>query len=403
MSVGRAPRGGAEGPADGGRASAPRALDHRPVDPVMLLSDLVYVFLITEVSGVLRGEPGMLGVARAGVILALVYWQWVLVSVQTSLRDMSTAPNRFTVMLLMLVAMVSAAAVPEAFNDRATVLAVSCTASRFLITGLLARSENSRAFRMDLLASLIQAPLLIAGAIVGGTAQLVLWAGAALYEISGPLIHSRTMRAQRYDVGNVVERFGLLIIVALGETIVSICTPQAELSELTTADLAVLVAAFVLVVGLWWAYFHRGAALMEHYIANAAVPFLPVRNQLAYGHLVLVAGLIAIAAGFHHVVADPHHPADARSAALLCAGTISFLGMFAVVRLRNIHRVYVSRMVASGICLLLIPVGMRVSGLVLVSALAAVAAAQCAWETLAPRSAGVPERDELAAVAAIRG
>lgn len=356
MSVGRAPRGGAEGPADGGRASAPRALDHRPVDPVMLLFDLVYVFLITEVSGVLRGEPGMLGVARAGVILALVYWQWVLVSVQTSLRDMSTAPNRFTVMLLMLVAMVSAAAVPEAFNDRATVLAVSCAASRFLITGLLARSENSRAFRMDLLASLIQAPLLIAGAIVGGTAQLVLWAGAALYEISGPLIHSRTMRAQRYDVGNVVERFGLLIIVALEETIVSICTPQAELSELTTADLAVLVA-----------------------------------------------GLIAIAAGFHHVVADPHHPADARSAALLCAGTIAFLAMFAVVRLRNIHRVYVSRMVASGICLLLIPVGMRVSGLVLVSALAAVAAAQCAWETLAPRSAGAPERDELAAVAAIRG
>lgn len=366
----------------------------------MLFFDLVYVFLITELNDVLRADHGWRGVVHCAILLALIYWQWVLVTVQSSIRDASTSRHRFVIMLLMLIAMVSAVALPQAFSERASLFAITCWTSRLVITFLLARSENSNAFRMDLMSSLIQGPLLLCGAVAGGTWQLLLWALAALSEITAPFLHSRTMSAQRYDVGNVVERFSLLIIVALGETIVSIVTPQAELEHLTWADLSGLPAAFILVGGLWWAYFHHSLGLMEHYISRARVPFLAVRSLLAYGHLALAAGLIALAAGLHHVMEEPHHRVPMESSALLCGGVVVFLAMFAVMRLRNARRVYRSRVVASALCLALIPAGAHMSGLLLVCLLSAVAVAECAWETLAPRSAGVPGHEELAHLAA---
>lgn len=384
--------------------TAPRApgavIPHRAVDPVMLFFDLVYVFLITELNGVLRAEPGGRGAARAAVLLALVYWQWVLTTVQSSIRDASTPRHRLVIMLLMLTAMVSAVALPQAFGDRAPLFATTCWASRLLITFLLARGENSRAFRMDLTSSLAQGPLLLGGALLGGDRQLVLWGLAALLEITAPFLHSRTMSTQRYDVGNVVERFSLLVIVALGETIVSIATPQADLAHLTWTGLGGLIAAFVLVGGLWWAYFHHSLGLMEHYISRARTPFLAVRTLLAYGHLALAAGLIALAAGLHHVMEEPGHHVPTEPALLLCGGAVTFLAMFAVVRLRNARKVYTSRMVASALCLALVPLGPHVSGLTLLSLLAATTTAECLWETLAPASAGVPDRDQLTGLAA---
>ena len=92
--------------------AAQTAMPHRAVDPVMLFFDLVYVFLITELNGVLRAEEGWRGIVHCAVLLALVYWQWVLVTVQSSIRDASTSRHRFVIMLLMLIAMVSAVALP---------------------------------------------------------------------------------------------------------------------------------------------------------------------------------------------------------------------------------------------------------------------------------------------------
>ena len=88
------------------------------------------------------------------------------------------------------------------------------------------------------------------------------------------------------------------------------------------------------------------------------------------------------------------------TSALLCSGVIVFLAMFAVIRLRNAHRIYRSRIVACVLCLALIPAGPHMSGMLLVSLLALVTVAECLWETLAPAAAGVPDLDELAERAA---
>lgn len=155
-----------------------------------------------------------------------------------------------------------------------------------------------------------------------------------------------------------------------------------------------------MVGGLWWAYFHRSAGLMEHYIERARVPFFTVRSILVYGHLALVAGLIALAVGFEHVLEDPRHLVPLDTTALLCCGAMAFLAMCSVIRLRSARKIYRSRVLACVVCLLLIPVRPHLSGVVLLGLPAAVTVAECAWETLAPASAGVPDRDELADMAA---
>lgn len=375
-------------------------IPHRAVDPVMLFFDLVYVFLITEINDVIRQEPGWMGVAHAGILLVLIYWQWTLVTVQSSLREASSSRHRAVIMLLMMIAIINAVALPQAFGERALIFAAACWASRLVITFLLARDGNSKAFRMDLTSSLIQGPFILGGALLGGNGQLALWALAALVELNGPLLHSRSMRTQTYDVGNIVERFSLLVIVALGETIVSITAPQTELEHLTWNSFMALVSAFVLVGGLWWSYFHHSLGLVEHFIGRALTPFLAVRNLLVYGHLVLVGGLIALAAGLHHVMAEPMHHVPMGTTVLLCGGAVVFLAMFAVVRLRNAHSIYRSRVVACALCLALVPLGTHMSGVTPVWLLAVVVVAECVWETLAPTSAGVPEREELAGLAA---
>ena len=154
--------------------AAKTVMPHRAVDPVMLFFDLVYVFLITELNDVLRAETGWRGIVHCTVLLALIYWQWVLVTVQSSIRDASTGRHRFVIMLLMLIAMVSAVALPQAFGNRALLFAVTCWTSRLVITFLLARSENSKAFRMDRTSGLIRGPVLLGGAALGGAGQLAL-------------------------------------------------------------------------------------------------------------------------------------------------------------------------------------------------------------------------------------
>ena len=229
---------------------------------------------------------------------------------------------------------------------------------------------------------------------MGGNSQLALWALAALWEITGPLRHSRAMSTQRYDVGNVVKRFSLLIIVALGETIVSIATPQTELEHLTWADLGGLVAAFIIVGGLWWAYFHHGDRFILMRFKQVDAGTDVVRSILAYGHLVLVAGIILVAVGFHAAVDDPQEALGPGPSLLLGCGTALFLAEFVLIRWNAFRAVYRSKLVGA---LGAVVLGAAGAALVTVSLLSALVVAIDAWEILAPRSAGMPRPEEFRA------
>lgn len=110
-------------------------LEHRPVDTSMLFFDLVFVFAVTCLSDVVRGEPGWRGLLHAGVLLTIVYWLWAGTTVQASMRDVSTGRGRLTVFAVALDALVLAIAIPEAFGSRGLLFALAYWVGRSLILG----------------------------------------------------------------------------------------------------------------------------------------------------------------------------------------------------------------------------------------------------------------------------
>ncbi|SPF69498.1 Bacterial low temperature requirement A protein (LtrA) [Propionibacterium ruminifibrarum] len=372
-------------------------LAHHRVDEVMLFLDLVYVFAVAGISGVLR-EGGTVAVLRGVILLAVIYWLWCITSIQMSMRDASRDRSRLVVLLIGLVTLVMAVCVPDAFGRRALAFALSCWAARLLIVFGLVRS-TWRVFQPDLVGVVLTGPLLTAGALLGGRGQLVLWSAAALAEFASPVLLRAKMRAARYDAENVVERFGLLVIVALGETLVGVGEPLSEAEHVSWQQGAALVAAFALIAGLWWSYFHHSSGLVLRRLETADTPFDVVRGLLVYGHLLFVGGIIAVAAALHLVFEETAEPAGWFAASLLCIGTVAFLTVFLVVRLRTFRRIYRSRLLGVvANAALVAPAATVLPAWVALTAVAAIVVAVALWETLAPVSAGVPQRDEFSAV-----
>lgn len=149
-------------------------------------------------------------------------------------------------------------------------------------------------------------PLLVVGALAPPTPwREIIWGAAALVEVTA-LWHLRSrMTAIRYDAEHVVKRFGALILIALGETLVAIGTPLTGAEHVGWEQGLVVAAAFALVAALWWAYFHHGDRFILMRFKQVDAGTDVVRSILAYGHLVLVAGIILVAVGFHAAVDGP--------------------------------------------------------------------------------------------------
>ncbi|WP_181575138.1 low temperature requirement protein A [Actinomyces sp. Z5] len=370
------------------------ALPHRPVDTVMLFLDLVYVFAVAGISGLLR-DNGALGLLHGAVVLAVIYWLWCITSIQASMRDVTTNHNRLVVLALALVTLAVAITVPHAFGTHALAFALACWAARgVLLIGMVGTAW--RVFTPDLVGVVLTGPLLVAGALLGGNAQLGLWGAAALLELVSPSLQRRRMRAVSYDAENVVERFGLLVIVALGETVVGIGEPLSEAEAIDWRQAVAVIAAFALVGGLWWSYFHHSSGLVLRLLETAGTPFDVVREVLVYGHLVLIGGIIAVAAGFHSVLEEPDAPMGWKMAVLLCLGVAAFLAVFLHVRARVFSKLYRSRLAGMLAAALLAPLAATtLPGWAALAAAAGIALVVSAWETLSPTSAGLPAPEDF--------
>ena len=241
-------------------------------------------------------------------------------------------------------------------------------------------------------------PLLVVGALAPPPPwREIIWGAAALVEVTA-LWHLRSrMTAIRYDAEHVVERFGALILIALGETLVAIGTPLTGAEHVGWEQGLVVAAAFALVAALWWAYFHHGDRFILMRFKQVDAGTDVVRSILAYGHLVLVAGIILVAVGFHAAVDDPQEALGPGPSLLLGCGTALFLAEFVLIRWNAFRAVYRSKLVGALGAVVLGAAGAALPALVTVSLLSALVVAIDAWEILAPRSAGMPRPEEFRA------
>ena len=220
-----------------------------------LFFDLVFVFAFTQVTGLMTADPTWAGIGSAVLVLAVLWWTWAGYARLTNHVD----PEAGVVRILMLAAMgslvVMTLALPQVFGSSAMVFAVAYLVVRALhvvLLGLAANVDDSwrRSTRTAVPNVLLTSGLLLVAAFVDGQAQITCWALAVVVMSLWPLFG----RARGWDVAptHFVERFGLVILIALGESVVALGAGTST-HELDAPLIAVGLLGFIVVASLWWA------------------------------------------------------------------------------------------------------------------------------------------------------
>jgi low temperature requirement protein LtrA len=282
-----------------------------------------------------------------------------------------------------------ALAVPGAYAERGVLFGAAYLAIRILLAAeMLPRGWfYFNSFTIGVFAT---GPLLLIGGLLDGTARVACWTVAAALDLAGPYLARRALSARsNFEVEHLPERFGLLLIIALGESIVAIGA-QAAAATLSAAILATVAAAFVLTAGLWWVYFMFAADAIRHALAIADTKGSIIRPVLAYGHFIFICGIIGAAVGLAEAVAHPAYALSRPITALLFGGVAVYLAGFGFTRWIMFHTVARTRLTATLLVLAAMPLAPHISALAAVAVLATVLAALNTVEYAAVRRATVP-------------
>jgi low temperature requirement protein LtrA len=363
---------------DGGTA----APEEKRVSWAELYFDLVFVFAVTEVSTLLSDDHSWAGLLRALIVFVPVYWLWVGTAVQTNQGDISRPQLRLRVFAIALCGVFLALALPDAYGDLALLFALAYWAGRLLLLAGMPRPRRGGGLPLNpvVVSVALTGPLLVVGALLDGTARELLWGLAALLELSTPALLQARLRHMHVDAGHLAERFGLFVLIALGESVVAIGVSARTAAGVTVPTGFAVAAAFALSAGLWWVYFQFAADAVRHSLATAAVQLHIMRSVLSYGHLVFIASIVLVSVGMHDAVGHPDEHLAWGVAGLLFGGTALYLATFGFTRWVMFHLVSWTRLGASALVLVLLPLAPHVPALAALTGLALVIAALNALE-----------------------
>ncbi|WP_346840070.1 low temperature requirement protein A [Microbulbifer sp. SAOS-129_SWC] len=380
------------------------AREHK-VDFVELFFDLVFVYAITQTTHLLIASPGLAGVYRFFLILLSVWWVWVFTAWVTNWLDPQKVPVKLLLFALMFAGMLMAIAIPHAFDQAAWLFAASylfMQLGRTLFMCLASRRERPAVHgtfvRMALWFGL-SAALWIGGAAADGSARLLWWSAAVLVEYTSamvsfhiPLLERFTglvpSRSGDWDISgeHMAERCGLLVIIALGESLLVSGSTFAGL-DWSPATVKAFVSAFVATVAMWWIYFNLAVEHANEEIAAAENTGAVGRLVYTYVHLLIIAGIVVVAAADEFVLAHPSGHTPARVVWAAIGGAVLYLGgnlLFKWLIFRSHPR---SHYVGILLLLLLIPGGLFLPPLALGVLSSAILVLVGVWETVAVTAA----------------
>jgi low temperature requirement protein LtrA len=374
----------------------------REVTPLELFFDLVFVFALTQVTGMMAAEPTWVGLLRGLAVLTVLWWAWVgYVWIGTTTDAEEIAP-RITMLVAMGTMFLTALAVPGAFGrlgdvaggerDQALLFGLTYLAVRvmhvvlFLVIGRDKPGVGAAARRLAPGLLLGASLILVAAFLPAGWPRGLLWLIAIVIDVGSPLLTGT--RGWEVSPGHFAERHGLIIIIALGESVVALGVGVSDELYSVRTIVAVLVG-FAALACLWWLYFDVVAIAAESRLASAPEE---ERNALArdsynYVHLVMVAGIVLLALGLKKAFDDIDAPLKATLSFALFGGVAIYLVGHILFRLRNMRTWNVQRAVCAVLLLLLIPVGMLVSSWISLVLVTSVLIGLVTYETLHFREA----------------
>ncbi|MFE7777055.1 low temperature requirement protein A [Streptomyces sp. NPDC057445] len=294
---------------------------HR-VTPAELFFDLVFVYAITQVTALMAADPSTLRVLGASVVLALLWWCWCCFAWLGNVVRADTGTMPAVLVSVMAVVLIVSLAVPEVYDDLpgglyAPLVFVVCygvvrvlhlVSYRIASPGDTALHATLR--RTALLSVTPPFLLLLVGSAFSGVTQVLIWLGAVVIDYGGIYI-TGSSGWRVVSPGHFAERHGLIVIIALGESIVAIGVGVSGY-PISTPILIATAAGLLVDAGLWWLYFHHLSETAEKRL-NALEGddrTRLARDAYTFLHLPLVAGIVLTALGTKavlHQVADTEH------------------------------------------------------------------------------------------------
>jgi low temperature requirement protein LtrA len=357
------------------------------VTPLELFFDLVFVLALTQCTALMAENPTWEGVAQGLLVLAVMWWAWAGYAWFTSVVEPEEGAVRVVIFAAMAGLLVVALCIPDAFGSEALLFACAYGVVRaaHLVLFWIA-SRDDEALRRSVIAGLvgstsISVGLLAAASLTDGGLQLAFWGLALLLDMGGPFLFG--VEGWKLVPGHFAERHGLIIIIALGESIVAIgvgAEVGVDAGVVTAAVLGVAVAA-----ALWWLYFDVVATVAARRLARAAVGREQnsiARDSFSYLHLPMVAGIILLALGLKKTLGDVGDPLKIVPATALMGGTALYLLAHVAFRWRNLHTLNKQRLVCAVLLVALLPAAVELPALLTVGILAAVLTILIVYEAM---------------------
>jgi low temperature requirement protein LtrA len=331
--------------------------EERKTSYIELFFDLVFVFAFTQVTALILEDTSMEGFLRAALVLAMVWWAWSAYAWMTNAIDIENSITRLIIFTAMAAGFFMALAVPDAFQDEAAWFAVAYFVVRIVNTALY--TWGARSDPVLLRATLRLAPWFLVAAFValaGGFADPEyrgwIWLASLVIDVVGTLKVARV--EWRVSPSHFAERFALIVIIALGESIVAIGIGTSELERDATYALSVVVA-FAGVAALWWAYFDFTAVAAERALrrVSPAARGPLARDVFTFFHYPVVLGIIFYAVAAKKTLEHPLEPLSEAGRWALGLGIAVFLCGFALMRFRVVRRIAWERLGAAAIAVTL--------------------------------------------------
>jgi low temperature requirement protein LtrA len=371
------------------------AAEHR-VTPLELFLDLVFVFGLTEVTTFLADDPTWHGLCRALLLLGALWWSWSAYAWLTNTVD----TDEDAVLVAMLVAMaamfVAALVVPTAFTSHGLLFGVA-----FLIVNLMHIALYALAARddPDLLAavsragraSLAGSALILVAAFVPSEVRPVLWLAALVVGLFGPLLTD--VGGWRLEPAHFVERHSLIIIIALGESLIAVGIGTRQTSLGATVVIAALLG-LAIATCFWVAYFDFFAIRFRQLLNEqpGAARIALARDAYTYLHLPMVAGIVLSAFALREAVAQIGHDLATVPAVALCGGSALYIAGYVALRWRVTRNVRSGRLLASVVFMALFPIALVVPAIAALALVAATWIALHAYEIIWWREARTQTR-----------
>jgi low temperature requirement protein LtrA len=350
-----------------------------------LFFDLVFVLAFTQCTALMVAQPSFEGIVRGLMVLAVLWWSWAGFAWLTSVVDPEEGPIRIAIFGAMAALLVVALAVPDAFGDLGLTFAVAYGFVRIahLVLFVLASRDNPElrhSVATLAVSSAVGITLLTAASFLDGIAQGAMWALAILIDFGGPAIFG--VAGWKLVPAHFAERHGLVVILALGESIVVLgvgADVGTSAPVLTAAVLGVALAS-----ALWWVYFDVVAIVTERRLSRAAEG--RERNALArdsysYLHFPMAAGIVLVAVGLENTLHHVDEPLTRVAAFALLGGVALYLLAHVALRLRNAHSVNWQRLGLAVVLVAAVPAVADVPSLYTLAGVVALLWIMVAYET----------------------